>query len=227
MSLHVTRWHLLQDARAVAREAARRILAAADRSLEQERAFRIVLSGGTTPGQAYALLRQAESDWSGWEIYFGDERCLPPEDPRRNSRMARDLWLDHVAIPPRNIHIIPAELGPEAAARAYTPVVSEALPFAMVLLGLGEDGHTASLFPGHDHDPDELVHAIHQAPKPPPDRVSLSTRALSETAELLILVTGQGKREAVRRWQAGEPLPVAAITCRHGVDVLIDRSALP
>jgi 6-phosphogluconolactonase len=93
------------------------------------------------------------------------------------------------------------------------------------MLGMGEDGHTASLFPGHSHAQRELVHAVHEAPKPPPERVSLSREALSDCHELLILVTGKAKRQAVARWKSGDSLPVASIGAHHTIDVLIDRDA--
>jgi len=184
-----------------------------------------VLAGGRTPQAAYGLLVGADTDWSRWEIYFGDERCLPVDDAERNSLMAARALLDSVAVPAANVHPIPAERGAEAAAGEYEPVVRTALPFDLVLLGIGEDGHTASLFPGQQHPPDRLVHAIHNAPKPPPDRVSLSAGALSEAREVLILVTGAGKQAAIQGWRAGERLPIAEIGRPAQVDVLLDKAA--
>jgi 6-phosphogluconolactonase len=139
--------------------------------------------------------------------------------------MAARALLDPVAIPAANVHPIPAEHGAEAAAKAYQPVIRAALPFDLVLLGIGEDGHTASLFPGQQHPAGQLVHAVHNAPKPPPDRVSLGASALSEAREVLILATGTGKRAAIKAWRAGEPLPIAAIGGPASVDVLLDRAA--
>jgi 6-phosphogluconolactonase len=219
-----TRWHVYADPTEVARKTAERILAAADRAIAARGVFRIVLAGGRTPEQAYRLLRDADTDWSRWQVYFGDERCLPPQDPQRNSVMAARAWLDPMPIPTGNIHPIPAERGAKAAARAYAQVIARALPFDLVLLGMGEDGHTASLFPGQAHTESESVHAVHDAPKPPPERVSLSRSALGDAREILILVTGEGKRDALRRWRAGEPLPVASIRGPGGVDVLLDQA---
>jgi 6-phosphogluconolactonase len=219
------RWHVLDNAEAVAEQTAQRILAAAAVAIADRGLFRVVLAGGRTPEAAYRRLVGADADWSRWHIYLGDERCLPVDHAERNSRMARLAWLDHVAVSEANVHAIPAEMGAQAAAQAYRPKVRDALPFDMVLLGMGEDGHTASLFPGHEHPAEELVHAVHDAPKPPPDRVSLSRRALSDARQVLILVTGSGKRDAVRAWKAGDNLPVASIRPDAGVDVLIDRDA--
>ena len=220
-----TRWHVLDDPDAVAVQAAQRILQSASRAITERNLFRIVLAGGRTPEGAYHLLVGADTDWSRWEIYFGDERCLPADDAERNSIMATRAFLDSVAVPTANVHPIPAERGAEAAAGEYEPVIRAAMPFDLVLLGIGEDGHTASLFPGHQHPADQLVHAVHNAPKPPPDRVSLSVRALSEAREVLILATGAGKRAAIQAWRSGELLPIAEIGGPAPVDVLLDRAA--
>ncbi len=220
-----TRWHVMEDSATVAAEATRRVLAASRTAIAARGVFRIVLAGGHTPTQAYRMLAETETDWTGWQIYFGDERCLPPDHAERNSLAVAQAWLDRVAIPAENVHPIPAELGAEAAAEVYAPLVSAALPFDLVILGLGEDGHTASLFPGQVHSPTASVHPVHGAPKPPSDRVSLSAVALSSAREILILVTGAGKRSAVTAWKNGGPLPVATVGGTSGVDVLIDRDA--
>lgn len=220
-----TRWHLLDDARAVAAQAALWIQRAASRAIAQRGWFSIVLAGGNTPRLAYRLLVDTDTDWSRWVIYFGDERCLPPDHRDRNSRMAAAAWLDAVPIPADNVHVIPAQLGAEVAAPAYAKVIRAALPFDLVLLGIGEDGHTASLFPGQHHPAGQLVHAVYQAPKPPPERVSLSAQALSETSELLVLATGADKAPAVRAWRSGVALPVAQVGAAGGVDVLLDKAA--
>jgi len=218
-------WQYLPDADAVAATALALILSAAEAAIAARGEFRLVLAGGTTPDMLYRRLAASHADWRRWQIYFGDERCLPATDPGRNSRMAAVAWLDKGGIPPGNVHPIPAELGARAAAQQYAPQVAAARPFDMVLLGMGEDGHTASLFPGHAHPAGEQVHAVSGAPKPPPDRVSLSREALSDSRDVLILITGAGKRAAVRRWLAGENLPIAHITARNHLWVLIERAA--
>jgi 6-phosphogluconolactonase len=214
------------DSAAVAREAAERILDAAQRAITARGIFHLVLAGGTTPTLAYRLLGQsgigADADWSRWQIWYGDERCLPVDDPERNSVMAERVWLQDSPIPRANIHPIPAEQGAEGAAAAYAELIAPVLPFDLVLLGMGEDGHTASLFPCHRHDPAQTVHPVHNAPKPPPDRVSLSGSVLSGAREVLMLVTGAGKREALARWRAGEALPIASI---RATALLLDKAA--
>jgi 6-phosphogluconolactonase len=220
-----TRWHVFPDAGDLARTVAGHILRRARIAIAKRGKFRIVLAGGTTPEAVYQRLAGSTTDWLRWQVYFGDERCVPLNHAERNSVMAARSWLDRVSLPADNIHLIPAEAGADSAARAYANTIRDARPFDLVLLGVGEDGHTASLFPGHTHDPTELVHAVHGAPKPPPDRVSLGVEALNDAEHIMILVTGAGKRDAVARWKSGADLPVARIHGRHGVDVCIDAAA--
>ncbi len=223
--LNRVRWRPLLDSKTVAEEACAHILRCAARAIAERGRFLLVLSGGSTPAATYRRLARSSADWGCWQIYFGDERCLPPEHPDRNSRMAKEAWLDRVAMPAANIHIIPAETGPEQGARAYAALVAAALPFDLVLLGLGHDGHTASLFPGQSHPAGELVHAVRNAPKPPPERITLSITALSRSREALFLVTGSDKRDAVAAWQAGARLPSARVNPAAGATVLLDAAA--
>jgi 6-phosphogluconolactonase len=209
---------------ALAAAALERILAAANDAIRARGQFRIVLAGGNTPRAAYQRLRDARADWSAWQIYFGDERCVRRDDAARNSRMAEEAWLDHVAIPALQRHPIPGELGAAAAARAYCAILQPDAAFDLVLLGLGEDGHTASLFPGHDWgegpgSPAAL--AVIDAPKPPRERVSLSATRLSYAREVLFMVEGDSKREALAQWRAGAAIPARAIRPAAGVDVLV------
>jgi len=213
-------WQVLNDAEAVAHEACQRIFRRSQQAIEQTGTFKIVLAGGRTPELTYRLLKDMDCDWKHWVIFYGDERCLPEYDSERNSVMASRAWLDYVPIPDIQIYPMPTNI---RATYVYTTIIKESLPFDMVLLGMGEDGHTASLFPGQQHLENELVHAIYNAPKPPPERISLSVSALSNTHELLFLVTGAEKREAVAAWRRGENLPIAQIKPRAGATVLIDR----
>lgn len=222
------RWHVFPDDTSLQANALARVLAASRDAIAQHGAFDIVLAGGNTPRKLYRALRRADTDWTRWHIWFGDERCAPPDDPERNSRMARDEWLDHVAMPAANVHAIPAESGARDAAVLYARELRGIDAFDLVLLGLGEDGHTASLFPGlgwgaHTDSPDVL--AVSNAPKPPPERVSLSAQRLSRARHVLFLVEGAGKRDAVAAWKRGDAIPAASIAPESGVDVLLDSTA--
>jgi 6-phosphogluconolactonase len=223
------RWHPLEDQAALDVALAQAILTAAERALRARRQFHLVLAGGNTPRGAYRRLSEAKAGGPEWQIYFGDERCLPSADPERNSWMANGTWLDHVGIHKANVHAIPAELGAARAAAAYTATLRPIETFDLVLLGLGEDGHTASLFPGHDWGattdaPDVLP--VLDAPKPPPERVTLSARRLSWAREIVFVVGGEGKHRAVAAWRAGAAIPASAITPEAGVDILVEASLL-
>jgi len=193
----VANFEVLPDAAAVAHaaaEAVRDALAGGARTL--------VLAGGTTPGAAYLELAGMDVEWGRVAVLFGDERCVPPGDPASNYRMARETLLSRVD--PATVHRMPAELGPDEGAALYEPVVASLQPLDIVLLGVGEDGHTASLFPGHPAvQADGLVVGVREAPKPPPERVSLTLGALRSARLVLVLATGEGKAEAVALARAG------------------------
>lgn len=209
----------------VAQYACAVIVKAARESIKQRGKFKIVLAGGTTPGLIYTLLARKPCHWKYWHFYLGDERCLPVDSPERNSHMVEKKLLTHIDVPKKNIHFIPVEKGNKKAASGYEKTVSAALPFDMVLLGMGEDGHTASLFPGQLHDSNECVHAVTGAPKFPAERVSLSADALSQNQYLLIIVTGASKRDSVVRWRKGENLPVSRISTLGKAYILLDSTA--
>ena len=156
-------------------------------------------------------------------------RSLPVDDINRNSKMASDSWLDAVAIPANQIHVIPAELGAEVASVLYAKMLHAVPDFDLVLLGLGEDGHTASLFPGHDLGVTPMAAdalAVFDAPKLPAHRVTMSAQRLSRTREVLFMVQGDSKRDAVSQWRAGAALPARAVRPEAGVDVLIESQLL-
>lgn len=220
-------WRVLADADAVALAAARLIAEAAAEAIVHRGRFCLVLAGGRTPEAAYRLLAHQGADWDLWEFYFGDERCLPADHAERNSQMAEGAILSQVPLNKRKVHPIPAELGAEVAAEHYARIVAAAAPLDLVLLGVGEDGHTASLFPGQPLNPQALTVAVHEAPKPPPDRVSLGLGALQSSRHLLVLATGAGKRAALERWRAGEELPIARVCHGQRVTVLLDVAANP
>lgn len=222
-----TRLVTCDDPAAVARRTAAIILDSAARAVAARGRFRLVLAGGTTPQLAYRLVAAAQADWACWECAFGDERCLPRSDPGRNSLAAHEALLGRVPIPPEQVLPIPAELGAAEAAEHYARLLAPRLPFDLVLLGMGEDGHTASLFPGHPTPEDEaLVVAVHDAPKPPADRVSLTPKALAATRDMVVIVTGASKREALAAWRAGADLPVARVAAAGNALVLVDRAAV-
>jgi 6-phosphogluconolactonase len=180
----------------------------------------LVLAGGSTPARAYELLAGMDLPWGRVTVLFGDERCVPPRHPDSNYLMVRRTLLDRVD--PGGVERIPAELGAETAASMYGPVVRALGPLDMVLLGMGPDGHTASLFPGHPEVAAEgEAVAVHGAPKPPPDRVSLTLPVLRAARRVLIMATGAEKAGAVALARRGD-VPAGMI---DHADLLIDRWA--
>ncbi len=221
-------WHQLKNSKQIAETIYRQIKLLSRQAIENNGQFKLVLAGGTTPATIYKRLVGLKTNWSKWQIFFGDERCLEADDSARNSKMAENNWLDLVPVPQQNIHIIKAHLGAMKAAHLYQLQIESVLPFDLVLNGMGEDGHTASLFPAQQHDPEQRVHAIEHSPKPPSQRVSLSKETLSSTLRSFIIISGTSKYQAVKDWQNGKALPVNQLSSLNGgrVDVYIDHAAL-
>lgn len=180
----------------------------------------LVLAGGTTPKRCYELLAELDVQWGRVTVLFGDERCVPPDHPDSNYRMVKESLLDRVA--PATVYRMPAELGPDEGADAYAEVVANVAPLDFVLLGVGEDGHVASLFPGHPLlRASGLTAGIRDSPKPPPERVTLTLEAIRDAGRVLIIATGAGKADAVALARRGET-PSGMIA---GARWLIDRAA--
>lgn len=198
---------VLRDADAVAAEAACRLRDAACRAIEAEGRFLLGLAGGTTPARLYELL--AGGGWNEqlpWErtlIFWSDERCVPPAHPDSNFGLAERILLRHVDVPPRQVHRMRGELGAVAGAAAYTETLDTEVGPAgldLVLLGVGADGHTASLFPGTSAGDGDSQRHRRAAPAAAPDgspRITLTLRELNAACEVLFLVTGEGKREVM------------------------------
>jgi 6-phosphogluconolactonase len=180
----------------------------------------LVLAGGTTPARCYELLANMEVDWARVTVLFGDERCVPPDHPDSNYRMARETLLDKVS--PATVYRMPAELGPDEGAAEYESTIKALVPLDVVVLGVGEDGHTASLFPGHPLlKATGLVAGIRNSPKPPPERVTLTLPAIQSARLVIILATGAGKAKAVAMAKR-QQVPSGMIA---GARWLIDRAA--
>ncbi|MDD5228360.1 MAG: 6-phosphogluconolactonase [Methylococcales bacterium] len=218
-------WHQFETVDQITQTVCERILELAKEAIAAHGKFKFVLAGGKTPEKLYRLLAKQDADWSKWFIYHGDERCLPVNHLNRNSVMVANAFLSSVTIPKNQIFDIPTELGVEESAATYRSIVEAAMPFDLVLLGMGDDGHTASLFPSHIHDENALVHSIYNSPKPPAERVTLSAKALSNTQNLFFLIEGKNKREALKKWRAGEDLPVLKVNALKNVVVFFDTAA--
>jgi 6-phosphogluconolactonase len=180
----------------------------------------LVLAGGTTPRRCHELLSEMDIAWGRVSILFGDERCVPPNHPDSNYLMARESLLDRVS--PATVYRMPAELGPDEGAELYARVVEMVGLLDVVMLGVGEDGHTASLFPNHPalHAPGLAV-GIRSSPKPPPERVTLTLNVLQAAKRVIIVATGAGKAGAVARAKRLE-VPSGMIA---GATWFIDKAA--
>lgn len=223
---NITSINVLDDSEAVAATAQQLLLDAAQQAIADRGRFVLCLAGGSTPKLLYRKLARLDIDYSNWFLVYGDERCLPVDDPERNSRLVLDEWLLPARFPLTQHLEMPAELGAIDGAEQYKLMIRDLLPIDFCLLGMGEDGHTASLFPGHEHDESAVV-AVFDSPKPPADRVSLNFSVLNQCRNVCFLVTGQGKQAAMAQWQAGIKLPVAGV---EGVDqtvLLVDKAACP
>ena len=233
-------WRILDDAVEVARVAARHVEAAARAAIERAGRFNLVLAGGSSPRRTYELLSErGRIDWDRVHVFWSDERCVPPDDPASNYRMAIVTLFARTAPPAGNVHRIQAERGALQAATQYDdelvrffgagqpgPMVQPA--FDLVLLGVGADGHTASLFPGGPGltSPSWVAPARAPVGAEPAERVTLTLAAIAAAAEVLFIVTGATKRDVVARILSpeGSELPAARVTAR-GVGWLLDRQA--
>jgi 6-phosphogluconolactonase len=205
-----------------AQQAAAEILVAAVRSGEP-----IALSGGDAPGPAHEIAAVLAPDWSAARLWWGDERCVPPDDERSNYLLAKRTILDRLGAQPAEVHRIRGELGGETAAAEYH-LELEGVTLGLAFQGLGPDGHTASLFPG-SHVLEERVRRAAAAPHEDVERVTMTLPVLSAAAQVLYLVLGEAKAEAVQRAFADAPdpaIPASLLRSEHGETiVLLDRAA--
>lgn len=230
---------ILPDSEALTARAAGNFIHLAEEALRTRGRFMVALAGGSTPQKMYALLTGAKLDWRGIHIFWGDERCVPANHADSNYRMVADVLLNQISIPPENVHRIQGELPPEEAALAYEIEMCNAFNdesprFDLILLGLGSDGHTASLFPGTPAllEKYHWVTAVpHESPPPPlVDRVTLTLRVINAAAHITFIVSGSDKAEVVSRvlrdpTQPGL-LPAQLVKPVNGnLHWLVDRSA--
>lgn len=202
----------------------------ADALVEAARAgVAIALTGGTSPGRAYELAAEREPDWSAASVWWGDERCVTPEDERSNFRLARERLLENLAEQPREVQRIKGELGAEEAAADYDARLRGAR-LGFVLLGLGPDGHVASLFPNQPTLAERRRYAIPAEAKLEPfvDRVTMTVPVLCSAPEVVFIVTGERKADAVERAFARPPdsaTPASLIRSAEGRTRLVADAA--
>ncbi len=225
------------------RAAADRWMELYEESIAQNGLFHVALAGGSTPRQLYRLLASPEFAervrWQSVHIYFGDERFVSPEHAESNFRMAKEALLDHVPIPPENVHPVETEKGdPQAVASRYEALLVANLPksqegiprFDLILLGIGPDGHTASLFPDTDilHQRERHVAAVYVEEKSA-WRISLTFPVIEAARHLLFLVAGEDKRQVIGQIFSPSPqgtlLPVQMLDPKGEVEFYLDAEA--
>jgi 6-phosphogluconolactonase len=235
----VTNLTTCADAEAASKRAAAEIARRLLTARRERGAAHVALSGGTTPGRAYELLRAELDSWQAIDVWFADERCVGPDDDESNYKLVAQTLLDDAAeLDPRRVHRMRGELGPEPGAASYATELREHAPIEdglavldVVVLGIGPDGHVASLFPGApqlDAPESELCLGVHDSPKPPPERITLSLSVLRAARRCVLLATGTSKADAVSAMLDGPSRHVPASLLRRGrLSVIVDDAAGP
>lgn len=231
---------IFSDREELSRAAAELFAAEAERGARERGRFAVLLSGGETPRRTYELLAEPpfreRVPWEKVHLFWGDERCVPADDERSNFRMARQALLDRVPVPPAHLHPIACAGAPCEAATAYEALLrsffAPFLPrFDLVLLGMGDDGHTASLFPGSNAVGEtERWTAVTRRPGEEIDRVTVTLPLVNGAALVLFLVAGGGKAQVLRRVLTGEErgglLPAGLVRPAAGeLRWFVDRAA--
>ncbi len=217
----------------LARIATGLIVAILNAALERRGEATLALAGGSTPRPTYKSLAAVGFDWGGVDLFLGDERCVGTNDPESNGRMVRESLIEPAGIPEDRFHRIRGELGPHEGAVEYERRLRARFPaerpgFDVILLGIGSDGHTASLFPDAPESPASTWVTPARAPESPRDRVSLTYRALAGAKRTLFLVAGAAKAPVVERILEGRgaDLPAARVAARASrATWLLDRAA--
>jgi len=190
----------------------------------------ICLTGGSTPERAYQLAAEMDPDWSRVELWWGDERCTTADDPLSNYGMSKRALLDHLGTPPAAIHRMRGELGPDDGARAYEAELGDTV-IDLMLLGMGADGHIASLYPNQPtlDETERRVIGAEAHLEPFVDRITMTLPTINASHEVLFLIAGADKAEAVARAFAGEPSRATPASLVRSVDgptvVVLDAAA--
>lgn len=245
----------LPDAEAVARRAASDVARLIEEARERRGVAHVALSGGGTPRRTYELLAETLGDWSAVEIWFADERCVPPEDEQSNYLLAAKALLEPASIPGERVHRMLGELGPDEGAQLYEQELRAAFGSGasaatsagqssssgaaqgagpepvldLAILGIGPEGHVASLFPDAEAlhaGEDRLCVGVSDSPKPPPRRITLTLPALRAARRCLVIATGPEKTGAISAMLGDAGARVpASLLPRERLSVIVDDAA--
>lgn len=203
---------IFKDSEAVAQAAADYVFDKIKTCVAEKGQCHVVLPGGTTPARCLELLAEKPLPWNDIHWYPGDERCYPVGHAERNDTMILDKLFSNHPGAEKNFHPMPAELGPEKGAANYAVILDASGGMDIVVLGMGEDGHTASLFPDNIAlDNRSSAVPVYESPKPPDQRISIGLTMLKNAAESIIIATGEGKRDALKKMREGVMFPVGLI----------------
>ena len=231
--------HRHDDLEALSRAAAADLVADIQATLRTQETYTLALAGGSTPERLYELLAAEALPWDQIHLFWGDERYVPHEHPKSNVRLVRRTLLDALSIPDANVHPMPTQgTSPEADAAAYTETLKRHfedrdMTFDTVLLGLGSDGHTASIFPetlGDEADDDRWVRAVTAPPRHEiSTRLTCTLSVLNGARRACFLVAGEGKREALHGvlGRNDSALPATHVRPRGDCHWYVDRTARP
>jgi len=208
-------WLMFDDEKSLSKTLAQEILTIAKKSILENDSFNIVLTGGRSVLSLYKILSESDSNWNKWHIYISDERFLPKNHKDRNDRLINKIWLDNSTIPKKNIHLIKAELGLNEARLDYENTLKKINKFDVVLLSIGEDGHVASLFPGHVYPKEQLVVVEQNSPKPPKERISMSYKQLNQSYYVFKMIMGESKQKATALFKKNAILPITKVNGDH------------
>jgi 6-phosphogluconolactonase len=225
----VTHVRTLPDADALASHAASEIARLIEQAREQRGVAHVALSGGGTPKHTYELLAQTLDSWEGVEVWFADERCVPPDHEESNYRLAAETLLRPVGMPDERVHRMIGELGPERGASRCAEELRllEGEPIDVAVLGIGPEGHIASLFPHHPAlQATEPCVGVSDSPKPPPQRITLTLPVLRAVRHCLVIASGEEKAGAISGMlgEATEEVP-ASLLPRERLTVIVDDDA--
>lgn len=225
--------HISSDKQQLGRAAAEYVARLSAQAVAQQGRFTMALSGGSLPKLLSPALvnppLNTKIEWAAWHVFFADERCVPLTDPKSNYRLAAETLFDQVDIPSPQIYPINDVLPPRQVAKAYQAELQRVFPntqefprFDLILLGMGEDGHTASLFPNHPllQETERWVAEILDSPKPPPERITLTLPVINNARQVAFLAAGAGKADILAQvletTDPTTPLPSQRITPANG-----------
>ena len=216
------KWFVYDEFEEASKAAADFIAKTIEESLINNDICHVALPGGNSPTRCLSFLAEKKIPWQKVHWYLGDERCYPQDHAERNDVMLKKYLWSKLDSP--NIYLMPTELGAEKAAKIYREIISSVERFDIVFLGMGDDGHTASLFPGNEalNDTRSVVPVYH-SPKPPSDRVSLSIDTITKAHCRIVLTSGISKSPIIKRIKEGVALP---INCLGDINWFVDKEAL-